>query len=49
MDNKLLWVVSKTVISDKTDINVIKDLLEDVFGQIKADIKSWLQENESKY
>ena len=41
--------MSKTVIYDKTDINVIKDSLEDVFGQIKADIKNLLQENEPKY
>ena len=38
-----------SVISDNADINVIKDLLEDMFGQINASIENWLQENEPEY
>ena len=31
------------------DKQFLKDLLEDMFGQINASIENWLQENESEY
>lgn len=38
-----------TVILEESEINVIRDFLQDMFNQINASIENWLQENDYNY